>query len=118
VLGLSNVRIAYTAGEAIGPDLFSFYRSLGLNLEAALRPDRSVPLSDGAARRPDFLDTVGPALPNVDLRIAENGEVLVQVARHVRQLLQGRDQDPGGDHARWLCEDRRCRLLRTARPGI
>jgi long-chain acyl-CoA synthetase len=55
VLGLSNVRIAYTAGEAIGPDLFSFYRSLGLNLETALRPDRSVPLSDGAARRTDLL---------------------------------------------------------------
>ena len=33
VLGLSRVRVAYTAGEAIGPDLFSFYRSLGLNLK-------------------------------------------------------------------------------------
>src|SRR4029077_1499804 len=32
VLGLSRVRVAYTAGEAIGPDLFSFYRSIGLNL--------------------------------------------------------------------------------------
>src|SRR5262249_35720188 len=31
VLGFSRVRIAYTAGEAIGPDLFSFYRSIGLN---------------------------------------------------------------------------------------
>ena len=33
VLGLSNVRVAYTAGEAIGPDIFTFYRSLGLNLK-------------------------------------------------------------------------------------
>ena len=32
-LGLSRVRTAYTAGEAIGPDLFSFYRSIGLNLK-------------------------------------------------------------------------------------
>ena len=43
--------------------------------EAALRPDRSVPLSDRAAGRPIYSDTVGPALPNVDLRIADNGEV-------------------------------------------
>ncbi|HZV91921.1 MAG TPA: AMP-binding protein, partial [Caldimonas sp.] len=32
-LGFSRVRIAYTAGEAIGPDLFSFYRSIGINLK-------------------------------------------------------------------------------------
>ena len=51
VLGLSRVRIAYTAGEAIGPDLFSFYRSIGLESEAALRPDRSLPLSHRAAGR-------------------------------------------------------------------
>jgi len=32
-LGLSRVRVAYTAGEAIGPDLFTFYRSIGINLK-------------------------------------------------------------------------------------
>ena len=32
-LGMSRVRVAYTAGEAIGPDLFVFYRSLGINLK-------------------------------------------------------------------------------------
>src|SRR3546814_15273496 len=32
-LGMSRVRIAYTAGEAIGPDLFVFYRSIGINLK-------------------------------------------------------------------------------------
>jgi long-chain acyl-CoA synthetase len=76
VLGFSRVRIAYTAGEAIGPDLFAFYRSIGLNLkqlygqtEAFLyitaQPDGSI-----------YSDTVGPACPNVDIRIADNGEVL------------------------------------------
>ena len=33
VLGMSRVRIAYTGGEAIGPDLFVFYRSIGVNLK-------------------------------------------------------------------------------------
>jgi long-chain acyl-CoA synthetase len=76
VLGFSRVRAAYTAGEAIGPELFSFYRSLGLNLkqlygqtEAFLyvtcQPDREI--------RPD---TVGPAAPNVDIRISDTGEVM------------------------------------------
>jgi long-chain acyl-CoA synthetase len=32
-LGFSRVRVAYTAGEAIGPDLFAFYRAIGINLK-------------------------------------------------------------------------------------
>ena len=75
VLGLSHVRVAYTAGEAIGPDLFAFYRSIGLNLkqfygqtEAFLyvtcQPDGEI-----------YSDSVGPAAPNVDIRITESGEV-------------------------------------------
>src|SRR4051812_17801077 len=32
-LGMSRVRVAYTAGEAIGPDLFTFYRAIGINLK-------------------------------------------------------------------------------------
>ncbi|MET0277246.1 MAG: AMP-binding protein [Pseudorhodoplanes sp.] len=76
VLGFSRVRTAYTAGEAIGPELFSFYRSLGMNLkqlygqtEAFLyvtcQPDRGI--------RPD---TVGPAAPHVDIRLSDSGEVM------------------------------------------
>ena len=33
VLGMSRIRVAYTAGAAIGPDLFKFYRSIGVNLK-------------------------------------------------------------------------------------
>ena len=75
VLGLSRVRVAYTAGEAIGPELFVFYRSIGLNLKQLygqteaflyhLQPDGEI-----------FADTVGPPAPNVDIRIADTGEVL------------------------------------------
>jgi long-chain acyl-CoA synthetase len=32
-LGFSRIRVAYTAGEAIGPDIFVFFRSLGINLK-------------------------------------------------------------------------------------
>lgn len=75
VLGLSNVRTAYTAGEAIGPDLFSFYRSLGMNLKQLYGQTEAFLYLTAQPDGQIYADTVGPALPNVDLRIADNGEV-------------------------------------------
>ncbi len=76
VLGFSHVRVAYTAGEAIGPDLFAFYRSIGLNFKQLYGQTEAflyvTAQPDGAI----YSDTVGPACPNVDIRIEENGEVL------------------------------------------
>ncbi len=76
-LGFSNIRVAYTAGEAIGPELFSFYRSLGMNLKQLYGQTEAflyvTAQPDGQIRA----DTVGPATPNVDIRIDEaTGEVL------------------------------------------
>jgi long-chain acyl-CoA synthetase len=78
VLGMSRIRVAYTAGAAIGPDLFRFYRSIGVNLKqlygstetcayACLQPDGKV-----------RFDTVGEPAPGVEIRIADDGEVLVR----------------------------------------
>jgi long-chain acyl-CoA synthetase len=76
VLGFSRVRTAYTAGEAIGPDLFAFYRSIGLNFKQLYGQTEAflyvTAQPDGAI----YSDTVGAACPNVDIKIAENGEVL------------------------------------------
>lgn len=75
-LGLSRLRVGYTAGEAIGPELFSFFRSLGLNLKQLYgQTEATVYITaqpDGKIRS----DTVGLPSPEVELRIAENGEVL------------------------------------------
>ncbi len=74
-LGLSRVRVGYTAGEAIGPEIFEFYRSLGINLKQLYgQTEASVFITlqpDGEVRN----DTVGVPAPGVELRIAENGEV-------------------------------------------
>jgi len=74
-LGLSNIRVAYTAGEAIGPEIFDFYRSLGINLKQLYgQTEASVFITqqpDGEVRS----DTVGVPSPGVEVRIAENGEV-------------------------------------------
>ncbi len=74
-LGLSRVRVGYTAGEAIGPEIFEFYRSLGINLKQLYgQTEASVFITlqpDGEVRN----DTVGVAAPGVEIRIAESGEV-------------------------------------------
>jgi long-chain acyl-CoA synthetase len=75
-LGLSRMRVGYTAGEAIGPEIFSFYRSIGLNLKQLYgQTEASVYITaqpDGQIRA----DTVGTPSPGVEIRIADNGEVL------------------------------------------
>lgn len=74
-LGFSRVRVGYTAGEAIGPEIFDFYRSLGINLKQLYgQTEATVFITaqpDGEVRS----DTVGVTCPGVELRIAENGEV-------------------------------------------
>ncbi len=75
VLGLSRVRVAYTAGEAIGPELFSFYRSLGINLKQLYGQTEAFLYITAHPDGQIHAATVGPAAPNVDLRIAESGEV-------------------------------------------
>lgn len=75
-MGFSRIRLAYTAGEAIGPEIFDFYRALGINIkqlygqtEAAvfitMQPDREV-----------TADSVGVPAPQVEVKVDDNGEVM------------------------------------------
>jgi long-chain acyl-CoA synthetase len=77
-LGMSRVRVAYTAGEAIGPDLFTFYRAIGINLKqlygstetavfVCMQPDHQV-----------HADTVGVPCRDVEIRLADKGEIQVR----------------------------------------
>jgi long-chain acyl-CoA synthetase len=75
VLGLSRVRVAYTAGEAVGPDLFAFYRSIGLNLKQLYGQTEAFLYVTSQPDGEIYSDTVGPTFPNVDIRITESGEV-------------------------------------------
>jgi len=75
-MGMTRMKVGYTAGEAIGPEIFRFYRSLGLNLKQLYgQTEASVYISvqpDGQIRA----DTVGTPSPDVEIQIADNGEVL------------------------------------------
>ena len=74
-MGFGRVRVGYTAGEAIGPEIFEFYRSLGINLKQLYgQTEASVFITlqpDGEVRN----DTVGVAAPGVEIKIADSGEV-------------------------------------------
>lgn len=77
-LGFSRVRVAYTAGEAIGPDLFSFYRSIGINLKQLYGSTETAVF---VCLQPDHeakADTVGVPCDGVEIKLADNGEILVK----------------------------------------
>ncbi|RYX96164.1 MAG: long-chain fatty acid--CoA ligase [Comamonadaceae bacterium] len=87
-LGFSRTRVAYTAGEAIGPDLFTFYRSIGINLKqlygstetavfVCLQPDNQV-----------RADTVGVPIRGVEIKVADNGEILVKSAGLLKEYYK------------------------------
>ncbi|MEK8044862.1 AMP-dependent synthetase/ligase [Ideonella margarita] len=77
-LGMSRVRVAYTAGEAIGPDLFTFYRSIGINLKQLYGSTETAVFvclqPDNEARS----DTVGVPVEGVEIKLTDSGELLVK----------------------------------------
>ena len=114
-IGCANFRSAYTGGHPISPDVITFFRAIGLNLKQCyglteaggifqIQPDDEV--------KPE---TVGKPLPGVQIRIAEDQEVLVSS----RSVFQGYDQDFQATEAafmRRLAENRRRRLSGPRRP--
>lgn len=87
-LGFSRVRVAYTAGEAIGPDLFTFYRSIGINLKQLYGSTETAVFvclqPDNEARA----DTVGVPINGVQIKVADNGEILVKSAGLLKEYYK------------------------------
>jgi long-chain acyl-CoA synthetase len=100
VLGMSRVRVAYTAGEAIGPDLFRFYRSIGINLKQLYG---STETSVFVCIQPNGQvksDTVGPAMPGVELKFTPEREILIrspglfrEYYKNPQATMQAKDRD-------------------------
>ncbi|MGB6055398.1 MAG: AMP-binding protein [Burkholderiaceae bacterium] len=78
VLGMSRIRVGYTAGEAIGPDLFSFYRSIGINLKQLYGSTEVCVFACVQPNGQVKADTVGPPVSGVEIKISDAGEVLIK----------------------------------------
>ncbi len=91
VLGMSRIRVAYTGGAAIGPDLFDFYRSIGVNLKQLYGQTETAVY---VCKQPDGevkLDTVGKPLPGVQIRVAASGEVQVKTPGMLKEYYRRPD---------------------------
>ena len=87
-LGFSRVRVAYTAGEAIGPDLFTFYRSIGINLKQLYGSTETAVF---VCLQPDHeahADTVGVPIEGVQIKLSDAGEVLVKSKGLLREYYK------------------------------
>jgi long-chain acyl-CoA synthetase len=77
-LGMTRIRVAYTGGAAIGPDLYRFYRSLGINLKQLYGQTETAAYVCKQPNGESRLDTVGVPLPGVEIKIGDKGEILVK----------------------------------------
>ncbi len=75
-LGMSKVKVAYTAGEAIGPEIFEFYRSLGINLKQLYGMTESCAYVSMQKDGDIDSESVGPPAPGVEIKISDDGEVM------------------------------------------
>ena len=124
VLGMSRIRVAYTAGEAIGPELFRFYRGIGVNLKQLYGSTETAVFS---CMQPDHgvrSDSVGLPAPGVELRVAEHGEILLRTAGLLREYYKNPEAtaevlDADGWYhtgdAGWLEPDGQLRIIDRAK---
>ena len=75
-LGMSRVRVAYTAGEAVGPEIFNFFRALGVNMKQLYGQTEASVFLTIHPNGEVYPETVGKPVSKVELRIADSGEVL------------------------------------------
>ncbi|MXR37401.1 AMP-dependent synthetase/ligase [Craterilacuibacter sinensis] len=91
VLGFSRLKLAYTAGEAIGPELFDFFRAIGINIKQLYGQTEAYVMVCVQANDKVRPDTVGVPAPGVEVKISDSGEVLFR--------------GPGTFHSYWKRED-------------
>ncbi len=89
-LGLRRLKRAYTGGAALGPDIFRFFHAMGVNLKQIYGQTEIVGIAvvhrDGDIK----FQTVGLPIPETELKIAENGEILMRSPA----VMQGYYHDP------------------------
>jgi long-chain acyl-CoA synthetase len=75
-LGFRRTRYAYTGGAPLGPEVFLFFRAIGINLKQVYGQTEISGVSCVQYNGDVKLGTVGKAFPNTELRLTESGEVI------------------------------------------
>ena len=88
ILGMSRIRVAYTGGAAIGPDLYRFYRSIGINLKQLYGQTETAAYVCKQPNGESRLDTVGTPMPGVKIRIGDKGEILVKTPGMLKEYYK------------------------------
>ncbi|HXF17290.1 MAG TPA: AMP-binding protein [Burkholderiales bacterium] len=90
-LGMSRLRVAYTGGAAIGPDLYRFYRSIGINLKQLYGQTETAAYVCKQPNGEAKLDTVGKPMPGVEVRITGKGEIWVKTPSMLKEYYKRSD---------------------------
>lgn len=79
-LGLARIKRAYTGGAPLGPDVFRFFHAIGVNLKQIYGQTEICGIA--VVHRDDDVafNTVGTPIPGTDLRISDDGEILLRSA--------------------------------------
>jgi long-chain acyl-CoA synthetase len=102
-LGYSKTRITWTAGEAIGPDMFDFYRSIGINLKQVYGQTEAGPFLTAQPNDAVRSDTVGVPLEDVDVKIDQHGEVIYRSPGAFKEYYKNPDATQNSKNAEgWI----------------
>ncbi len=88
--GLTNLRHVYTGGAPLGPEIFKFFQMIGVNIRQIYGQTEVSGIS--VLHRADDikLDTVGKPIPETEIRISADGEILTRN----RGVFQGYYKNP------------------------
>lgn len=77
-LGFDRLRIAYSGAAPIAPDVLHFFQSIGVNLVEGYGQTEDTGVTCVSPAGKVKFGTVGPPLPGTEVKIAEDGEILVK----------------------------------------
>jgi len=111
-LGMTRIRSAYSSGAAQSPDVIRFFRAIGVNIKqlygSTEAQTHTLHIGDDVR-----FETVGVALPGMDVRIGDDGEILIAGP----SVFQGYYKDPDGTQAALEVDGEGKRWFKTGDAG-
>ncbi|MBW2615465.1 MAG: AMP-binding protein [Deltaproteobacteria bacterium] len=77
-LGFERLRVAYSGAAPISPDVLHFFQSMGVNLIEGYGQTEGTGVTCASHMDKVKFGTVGPPLPGTEIKIADDGEILVK----------------------------------------